>query len=182
VPVGALVAPAGTVILGAMTSPEWLESWSPDDGARRVRALFTTAFGADGGPDGVWSAPGRVNLIGEHTDYNGGLALPIALPHRTYVALRRRDDDAVRLVVGSPQCEVHTVHLLHVPIPKVKADAIYARGIADGQAVVVDHDADGPEGIRFLGLRRRRRGETEDERQKDRDKCGGATIHRVGTG
>jgi len=36
----------------------------------------------------VWSAPGRVNLIGEHTDYNGGLCLPIALRHRTFVALR----------------------------------------------------------------------------------------------
>jgi galactokinase len=48
-------------------------------------------------PDGVWSAPGRVNLIGEHTDYNGGLCLPIALPQRTSVAVRRRDDGVLRL-------------------------------------------------------------------------------------
>jgi galactokinase len=80
-----------------MTSPQWLDSWSADDGAARVRTLFTTAFGDDGDPDGVWSAPGRVNLIGEHTDYNAGLALPVALPHRTYVALRSRTDGLVRL-------------------------------------------------------------------------------------
>lgn len=45
----------------------------------------------------VGSAPGRVNLIGEHTDYNGGLALPIALPHRTFAALTPRTDRIVRL-------------------------------------------------------------------------------------
>jgi len=85
--------------------PIWLEPWSRDDGARRVRNLFAAAFGDDGAADsdeeshpiGVWSAPGRVNLIGEHTDYNGGLCLPIALPHRTYVAMRARDDTLVRL-------------------------------------------------------------------------------------
>ncbi len=46
----------------------------------------------------MWSAPGRVNLIGEHTDYNGGLALPIALPQRTYAAVRLREDGRFRAV------------------------------------------------------------------------------------
>ena len=45
--------------------------------------------------EGVWSAPGRVNLIGEHTDYNDGLCLPLALPLRTRVAASRRADDVV---------------------------------------------------------------------------------------
>ncbi|CCH29058.1 galactokinase [Actinosynnema sp. NPDC047251] len=43
-------------------------------------------------PQGVWSAPGRVNLIGEHTDYNDGFVLPFALPHRTAVAASPRGD------------------------------------------------------------------------------------------
>ncbi len=43
-------------------------------------------------PTLVASAPGRVNLIGEHTDYNRGLCLPLALPQRTSVALTPRDD------------------------------------------------------------------------------------------
>lgn len=58
--------------------------------------LFRDTFGAP--PEGVWSAPGRVNLIGEHTDYNSGLCLPIALPQRTFAAVRRRGDDLVRIV------------------------------------------------------------------------------------
>ncbi len=43
----------------------------------------------DAAPAVVTLAPGRVNLIGEHTDYNGGLCLPIALPHATYAAATR---------------------------------------------------------------------------------------------
>ncbi len=81
-------------------------TWYPDAdeaaraaSARRVAEEFETAFGRP--PAGVWAAPGRVNLIGEHVDYNGGLCLPFALAHRTYVALAPRDDD--RLVVRSAQ-------------------------------------------------------------------------------
>jgi galactokinase len=48
-------------------------------------------------PELFFSAPGRVNLIGEHTDYNGGLALPMALKERTRVAAAKRDDQVVRV-------------------------------------------------------------------------------------
>jgi galactokinase len=55
---------------------------------------FAQLFG--GAPEVQESAPGRVNLIGEHTDYNGGLVLPTAIPQRTRVALARRRDRRVR--------------------------------------------------------------------------------------
>ncbi len=48
-------------------------------------------------PAAVARAPGRLNLIGEHTDYNGGRCLPIALPHATWVAVAARADDRVRV-------------------------------------------------------------------------------------
>ncbi|WP_194396604.1 galactokinase [Microbacterium atlanticum] len=60
-----------------------------------ARALFADRFGA--APAGTWSAPGRVNLIGEHTDYNDGFVLPFAIQHRTHVALAPRNDGRVRV-------------------------------------------------------------------------------------
>ena len=80
-------------------APVFAPALSATEGAEAATALFREVFEAE--PDGVWYAPGRVNIIGEHTDYNGGLALPIALPHRAHLALRRREDRVVRLV--SPQ-------------------------------------------------------------------------------
>src|SRR5580698_4642994 len=46
-------------------------------------------------PDVTWSAPGRANLIGEHTDYNDGFVLPFAITQRTAVAAARRDDGMI---------------------------------------------------------------------------------------
>lgn len=74
--------------------------------------LFRSIFGQD--PDGVWGAPGRANLIGEHTDYNDGLVLPFALAERTEAAIRLRDDGLIRMcsavapnsVVGIPTKEL----------------------------------------------------------------------------
>jgi galactokinase len=48
-------------------------------------------------PQGVWVAPGRVNIIGEHTDYNGGYALPIALPHVVRCTAEAKSDARVRV-------------------------------------------------------------------------------------
>ena len=48
-------------------------------------------------PVGIWSAPGRVNLIGEHTDYNDGFVFPFAIDRRTAVALGTRDDRVIRV-------------------------------------------------------------------------------------
>ena len=58
--------------------------------ADSVRALFVARYGR--APTVIASAPGRVNLIGEHVDYNGGEVLPIAIARRTWVAVGRRED------------------------------------------------------------------------------------------
>jgi galactokinase len=60
-----------------------------------VKADFTELYGYE--PQGVWSAPGRVNLIGEHTDYNEGFVLPFAINKRTVLALGLRDDATIRI-------------------------------------------------------------------------------------
>jgi galactokinase len=57
--------------------------------------VFRAEFGRE--PEGTWSAPGRVNLIGEHTDYNGGYVLPFAIDMRTTVVGARRDDGIIRV-------------------------------------------------------------------------------------
>jgi galactokinase len=71
-----------------------------------VAAGFERATGRP--PHGLWFAPGRVNLIGEHTDYNDGYVLPLALPHGTVVAASPRADRVLRLssLRGGPPVEV----------------------------------------------------------------------------
>ncbi|GAA1635761.1 galactokinase [Microbacterium flavum] len=60
-----------------------------------MNAASKIAAAGPAGASGTWSAPGRVNLIGEHTDYNDGFVFPFATPHRTTVALRARDDGRI---------------------------------------------------------------------------------------
>ena len=78
----------------------WAQARSDQQLIADATALFTETFG--GKPDGVWAAPGRVNLIGDHVDYAGGVSIPFALPHVTAVAARRRTDDTISIVSLPP--------------------------------------------------------------------------------
>ena len=61
----------------------------------QISAMFRKQFG--GGPEFIVRAPGRVNLIGEHTDYNDGFVLPMAIDRATWIALRPRADGRILL-------------------------------------------------------------------------------------
>ncbi|MBO0803021.1 MAG: galactokinase [Nocardiopsaceae bacterium] len=76
---------------------------------------FAGAYGT--APEGIWSAPGRVNLIGEHTDYNDGFVLPFAIGARTAVAAAHRDDGF--LVVASAQ---YPDEVVTVPLAEIEAE------------------------------------------------------------
>lgn len=81
-----------------------------------VRHEFRTAFGGE--PVGVWSAPGRVNLIGEHTDYNEGFVLPFAIDRRTFAAVGPREDGHIR--VGSTFSD----EIAEIPLAELHPDAV----------------------------------------------------------
>jgi galactokinase len=63
----------------------------------RDAALAALARLTDAAPAGVWSSAGRVNLIGEHTDYNDGFVLPLAIPHRTAAAVAPNNENVLRV-------------------------------------------------------------------------------------
>lgn len=67
----------------------------PDTAASALADSFAERFGR--APEVLTAAPGRVNLIGEHVDYNAGRCLPVALPHATYAAVSARSDRLLRL-------------------------------------------------------------------------------------
>ena len=92
-----------------MTALVWADAATSEEGAEQAAALFRETF--DYELRGVWSAPGRVNIIGEHVDYNGGPCLPIALPHRAFVALSPRSDRMVRLVSTQTRAAVDVLDL-----------------------------------------------------------------------
>ncbi|MFK3737816.1 galactokinase [Massilia sp. TN1-12] len=94
----------------------------------RTRAAFESAFGA--APALVVQAPGRVNLIGEHTDYNGGFVLPCAIDYRTVIAARPRADRIVRVAAADYGGAIDE-YALDAPIER-RDDAMwanYVRGV-----------------------------------------------------
>ena len=88
---------------------------------------FEQAYGHR--PELTWRAPGRVNLIGEHTDYNDGLVLPIALPQQITVAAAARDDRTLRMRSGQDEAVVE-VALDELAPGSVEGWAAYPAGAA----------------------------------------------------
>ncbi|MDR3106677.1 MAG: galactokinase, partial [Bifidobacteriaceae bacterium] len=110
-----------------MTEPSFLTAWSAEEGAARAAQGFRQRFGAE--PEGVWAAPGRGNLIGEHPDYNGGLSLPIALPHRTYFAAAHADGDTASLSSAQAPDQVFEAAMSQVAPGTVTGWGAYAVGV-----------------------------------------------------
>jgi len=95
--------------------------------ALHTSELFAAEYGRQ--PDGVWSAPGRVNLIGEHTDYNGGLVLPFAIDRRTRCAVGRRGDRMLRVRSATIDGEV-TISLDDLTPDALAGWSAYPLGVA----------------------------------------------------
>lgn len=83
----------------------------------RIYKRFQELYGA-GGEIGVYFAPGRVNLIGEHTDYNGGHVFPCALTIGTYGAVRKRNDRKLRF---------YSMNFEHLPVIESGLDDLKPR-------------------------------------------------------
>jgi galactokinase len=117
--------------------------------------VFRAAFGGE--PETVWRAPGRVNLIGEHTDYNDGWVLPLALPLGVAVALRRNDSGVLRMVSGQQPGDAAEIRVEALTPGSVPGWAGYPAGVVwrlrargfdvGGLDLAVDGDLPGGAGL-----------------------------------
>ncbi|MET0714818.1 MAG: galactokinase [Mycetocola sp.] len=82
----------------------------------RARAGFEERFERE--PLGVWRAPGRVNLIGEHTDYNDGFVFPFAIDRSTVVALALRQDRTIQITTA------YSEDVIRIGLDDVAPDAV----------------------------------------------------------
>jgi len=103
---------------------------------------FRERFGRP--PEGVWEAPGRLNLIGDHTDYEDGLVLPLALEQRVTVAAARRRDGLLRASsVGLGEAELRLADVAPGTVagwPAYVAGPLWALGCAGGLDLLLASD------------------------------------------
>lgn len=105
---------------------------------------FQNLFNAS--PNLVSAAPGRVNLIGEHVDYNQGLVLPFAMDSVTYCALRLRDDEKILLSSKQVESKIYETSLSNLAL-KTGPDwtryilgVIWSLGIKRGVEILIDSE------------------------------------------
>ena len=95
--------------------------------APELSAAFAARFGRE--PAGIWSAPGRVNLIGEHTDYNDGFVLPFAIDRSTVVAAAPRRDRTAQVYSAFGDGSLATADLNALSAGSVQGWAAYPLGV-----------------------------------------------------
>ena len=97
-------------------------------------------------PDVIASAPGRVNLIGEHIDYSQGFVLPFAISYRTTAAIRRRDDQVIRVRSKQRLGDVATTSISELAPgsqcgwERYVFGVIWSLGISEGIDIEIDGD------------------------------------------
>jgi len=96
--------------------------------ADRAAGWFAECYGKE--PEGVWHAPGRVNLIGEHTDYNEGFVLPFALAQGVRAAVSRRGDGLLEMRSRQAPASPATAPLSRLSPGSVTGWAAYPAGAA----------------------------------------------------
>ncbi|MGX7030189.1 galactokinase [Vagococcus zengguangii] len=95
---------------------------------KQLTSQFETIFGTKN--EGVFFSPGRINLIGEHTDYNGGHVFPAAITIGTYGLTKKRDDQLLRFYSGNfPDLGIITVSLDDLDYKKTDNWTNYPKGM-----------------------------------------------------
>ncbi|MDR2455606.1 MAG: galactokinase, partial [Deltaproteobacteria bacterium] len=98
----------------------------------KLARVFAEVYGRPAGPEGLrlFFAPGRVNLIGEHTDYNGGHVLPCALSMGTFVLVSKRGDGRCRIFSANlPEAGVTEFNLADPWDPEDSGWSRYPRAV-----------------------------------------------------
>ena len=116
-----------------------------------IREDFAKLFGLN--PDLVSSAPGRVNLIGEHIDYSDGFVLPFAIKARTYCALRIRSDERIRVATNQHKRDIFESSISELkpqtgPVwSRYILGVLWALGIKVGVEILVDSEVPSGAGL-----------------------------------